>query len=133
MAPWGTTDMADALPEVAEAENPVETTEQLPTKTPQEHGWVQKQGYDYAQYNKTNKEIAEGLATGEENGEEPVQTAEEETAAVGGLRPGEWASNAAVYEFPHGEEGDVGPRFEMLEKQLFGSDLHVKSGIDFKK
>lgn len=133
MSAWGTTDMTEALPEATEVQTSGDNPEQ-PTKTPQEHGWVQKQGYDYAQYNKTNKEIADGLVAGEETGEETTTpAAEEEFGAVGGLRPGEWASNAAVYEFPHGEFGDVGPPMEALEKQLFGSNLHVKSGIDFKK
>jgi ATP-dependent RNA helicase DDX3X len=37
---------------------------------------------------------------------------------------------AAIYEW-NDEYGDVGPRFEELEKQLFGSENHVKTGINF--
>ena len=38
---------------------------------------------------------------------------------------------AAVYEW-NDEYGDVGPRFEELEKQLFGAENHVRAGINFE-
>lgn len=38
---------------------------------------------------------------------------------------------AAVYEW-NDEYGDVGPRFEELEKQLFGAKNHVRAGINFE-
>ena len=42
---------------------------------------------------------------------------------------GDWANKAAIYEWKE-EYGEIGPRFEALEKQLFGAD-HVRSGIKF--
>ncbi|KAF4626771.1 hypothetical protein G7Y89_g11387 [Cudoniella acicularis] len=119
-----------------------------PTKTPQEHGWVAKHNYDYESYNKSNKEIAEAHAVaqaaaqtgdGDENAEgaEAAQGAEGAQAninelggAVGGIRVGDWSCNAIVYEWKD-EYGDVGPKFPLLEQQLFGSEFHVKAGIQF--
>lgn len=45
---------------------------------------------------------------------------------------GQWASSAAVHEWIN-EYGDVGPRHEDLEKQLFGGDFHMRSDIKFDK
>lgn len=42
----------------------------------------------------------------------------------------EWASQAAVYTFDE-EFGDVPPRFEAMEKELFGDQDHVTNGEDF--
>jgi len=41
-----------------------------------------------------------------------------------------WAANATVYEWQD-EYGDVGPAHPELERQLFGSDAHVTTGVDF--
>lgn len=35
-----------------------------------------------------------------------------------------------MYEWKE-EYGDIGPRFEDLEKHLFGSEFHVRTGIKF--
>ncbi|KAH6671917.1 P-loop containing nucleoside triphosphate hydrolase protein [Halenospora varia] len=139
---WGTAGVAAALP-VTETSGgwgaaPAEpTAPAAPTKTPQEHGWVQKKGYDYVAFNKTNKEIADekeahAVAKGEEGAvTAPDAPATEDQGAVGGIAIGEWAGNAAVYEWKE-EFGDVGPEFPQLEKQLFGSEFHVKAGINFQ-
>lgn len=50
----------------------------------------------------------------------------------GGLGGGDWANKAPVYEWKD-EYGDVGPRFEDLEKQLFGYENHVRQGIQFDR
>lgn len=42
-----------------------------------------------------------------------------------------WASNAQVYEF-RGEEGEVGPINEALEKQLFGAKTRSRAGDSLK-
>lgn len=95
------------------------------TKNPGEHGWADKKdaAYDYETFTKSNKELAD---------EAPAQETAEPIGAVGGLLPGQWSSNAAVYEW-NDDYGDVGPRFEDLEKQLFGSEFHVRAGIQFDK
>ncbi len=98
-------------------------TAKLSGKTPQEYGWVEKTTHDYATYLKTNKELAEAQANA---------PAEEVADAVGGVRQGDWAHNAAIYTWDD-EFGDVGPKFPELERQLFGSEYHVKSGLSFHR
>jgi ATP-dependent RNA helicase DDX3X len=139
MSAWATEDLANALPAANEA------TSTAPTRTPQEHGWVEKQNYNYAEYNKSNKEISNQLAASRQTaaggdndhvvlGESASELPDShvDAGAVGGLQPGDWSSNAAVYEWQE-EFGDVGPSFPALEKQLFGSEFHVRAGIDFDK
>jgi ATP-dependent RNA helicase DDX3X len=63
---------------------------------------------------------------------ESASGASQITGAVGGLQDGDWLSNAAVYEWNE-DYGEVGPAFPELEKQLFGSDLHVNAGINFSQ
>lgn len=126
MAAWGTEDMAAALP----AQPATDVNVAAPTsdfKNPQEHGWVPKANYDYDTYNKSSKELAEAQASAQA----PADSGEV-TDAVGGIRPGDWASNAAIYVW-NDEFGDVGPSFPDLEKQLFGSEFHVKTGLNYKK
>lgn len=106
--------MADALPTTdpsAEGSSFRYVPATMEKRNPMELGWVEKQQYDYETYNKTSKELYdEGLATG----------------AL------DWASNAAKYEWDD-EYGDVGPRFPELEKQLFGSEYRMRTGIEFSK
>ncbi|KAI9740077.1 MAG: hypothetical protein M1818_004828 [Claussenomyces sp. TS43310] len=83
------------------------------TRDPQAAGWVVKQAYDYTSYNKTPKELSE------------------EAASSGIVRPG-WAANAAKYEWED-EYGDIGPVVPELEATLFGSEHHVRHGIDFAR
>lgn len=87
-------------------------------KNPQEHGWVEKNEYDYSTYMKSSKELAEAVATNE--------------SADLGVDVGDWASNAAIYNWDD-DFGDVGPRHPELEAQLFGSENHVRTGIKFEK
>ncbi|KAI6247525.1 ATP-dependent RNA helicase ded1 [Erysiphe necator] len=101
----------------------------VPVTNPQDHGWGDKVPYDYDSYAKTSKELAEENEARANNGDE---AAIHYAGAVGGVRVGEWHNNAAVYEWDD-EYGDVGPEFPELERQLFGSEFHVKSGIDFQK
>lgn len=112
MSGWNTEDMAEALPTV---ENPVAGEGEVTAvkKNPQEAGWVKKEAYNYEAYNKSAKELID------EN-------------AANGVGDREWASNAAKYEW-NDDFGDVGPPFPELEQQLFGSEHHVKAGIDFSK
>ncbi|RDL31369.1 p-loop containing nucleoside triphosphate hydrolase [Venustampulla echinocandica] len=137
MSAWDTKDMSTALAAEdsgplaqAEGSNPAvaepATLAVTLAKTPQEHGWAAAEGYNYASYNKSFKEIAEENA--QASMEDPSIGIQ---GAVGGLRPGEWSSNAAVYEW-EGDVGDIGPPHPDLEKQLFSSEHHVKAGIQFQ-
>lgn len=87
------------------------------SKAPQEHGWVEKSDYDYNSFMKTGKELAEADAAAK-------------SSTGTGLGEEGWASNAAIYEWDD-EFGDVGPSHPELEKQLFGSENHVRTGIKF--
>lgn len=82
-------------------------------KNPQAAGWVEKVNYDYELYNKSAKEL-------------------KDESAASGVTVGDWASNAAKYEWNE-EYGDVGPKFKELEEQLFGSEFRMKKGIQFEK
>lgn len=133
MATWGTDDLSAALPVVetsideAPAAAPVPfvvPSAKLSGKTPQEYGWVDKTQYDYQAYLKPSKELADHLAI--------AVATEEVDDAVGGVRAGDWANNAAIYTWNE-EFGDVGPAFPELERQLFGSEYHVKTGVAFEK
>lgn len=126
MTGW-TIEMASALPTAppanggkVPAEAPILAAEST-TKTPQEHGWAAKVNYDYASYNMSSKQLQESQTD---------IVMEEPEIAVGGIATGQWHSNAAVYPW-NDEYGDVGPKFEELEKQLFGAVNHVRSGMNF--
>ncbi|QSZ30836.1 hypothetical protein DSL72_000394 [Monilinia vaccinii-corymbosi] len=130
MDTWETSDMAAALPE----KTPVITVTAEPMN-PQEAGWVPATKYDYDTYNKSSKELADARQAAAAEGADPATDADAEaepdTLAVGGLRPGDWASNGAIYEWSD-EYGDVGPRFPDLEEQLFGNqNNHVRQGLQF--
>ncbi|KAI1002352.1 ATP-dependent RNA helicase ded1 [Podosphaera aphanis] len=95
---------------------------------PQDHGWADKIAYDYNKYSKSAKELEElknAMLT-------THQVAAHYPDAVGGIPVGDWNSNAATYTWDD-EFGDVGPEFPELERQLFGSEFHVRSGIEFNK
>jgi ATP-dependent RNA helicase DDX3X len=158
MSTWNTDDMALALPEAAGDARQNEVSAQ-PAAEPtnpnkaQEFGWAPKVAYDYESYVKSNKELMEAQAafTGNKpsasflesdlgsksfNTNETftdcfIRIGEDPDVAVGGVKLGQWASDAAVYEWTD-EYGDVGPRFAELEKQLFGAENHVRSGENFE-
>lgn len=148
MTAWETGDVAAALPDATETldvaaverKNPQEAgLVAVERKNPQEAGWVAAKKYDYDTYNKSTKEQAEAReAAGQNDAEAELAAdadadAEPETLAVGGLRPGEWASSGAVYEWDE-EYGDVGPAFPDLEDMLFGkNNNHVRQGLNFEK
>jgi ATP-dependent RNA helicase DDX3X len=110
-----------AAPAVTMGETPATETESSVTA----HWKVQKTAYDYNTYNKSTKELAEAQASAGAVGDEVID-------AVGGIRPGDWSSNAAIYQW-NDEFGDVGPSFPDLEKQLFGSENHVTRGLQYEK
>ena len=126
MADWGTADMQAALPDAASEGTAVAAPVALPAKNPQEYGWVEPTKYNYDLYTKSSKEQAEAQAN--VLGESAVT----EDVGVGGIAVGDWASNAKTYTWDD-EYGDVIPRFPDLEKQLFGAENHVRTGIKFEK
>lgn len=104
-------------------------------RNPQEFGWAPPTKYDYTSYNMSNKELRQARAPNPADGETIHNPTNYQIPAEGdvhsNLAPaGEWASNATVYEWED-EYGDIGPRFEPLEKQLFGDENHVKTGLKF--
>lgn len=122
MAAWGVSDLAAALPTDDTKNNQAGATDAaapvsqpnvaaVDDSTARAHWGVEKTPYDYETYIKGNKELHdENLANG--------------------VAEGQWSSDAARYEWSD-EFGDVGPEFPELEAQLFNSDIHVKTGLDF--
>lgn len=106
MSAWGTTDSAPepAAPPPAAGEGGI---------NPREHGWVEKQAYDYATFNKSSKD----------------QQADLEAM---GVATGGWASNAEIYNWDD-DYGDVGPAMPELEKMLFGGEHRMQAGIKFEE
>ncbi|KAH8776950.1 P-loop containing nucleoside triphosphate hydrolase protein [Hyaloscypha finlandica] len=125
MSAWGTGDMAAALPDATTEQPAIEQGSEAPAAEkkadPQAYGWAAPTKYDYETFNKTNKELEEAQAS--------VQPTENQ-AEFGGISSGDWANKGALYEWKE-EYGDIGPRFPELEKQLFASEFHVRSGIKF--
>ena len=132
MTGWGMPEVVVAMPETSPAVLPTSENDEAQArimdakeagapqaKNPQEHGWVPKTDYDYSTYMKSTKELAEAEAAAKES-------------AAPGVEVGCWASNAAIYDWDD-DYGDVGPRHPELEKQLFGSENHVRMGIKFEK
>jgi ATP-dependent RNA helicase DDX3X len=116
MDSWGTGDLAQALPSVESAKDGTASSTVVAapasTRNPQDAGWAAPEAYDYATYNRTTKEL-------------------HDESTVGGATK-DWASNSARYEW-NDEYGDVGPAIPELERQLFGSEEHVRTGIQFDK
>lgn len=131
-------DMGDALKEItngtgrdedAKDANSVDgvakntPTESAPVKNEEAHnlarerGWVTPEGYDYKAY-----VIASGAAPA------VVQTAEGYTSTVNG----DWAHAARKYEWDE-SFGDVGPKNQALEEQLFRLDSINRQGIKFNQ
>lgn len=126
MADWGTAEMQAALQDQTSEGAAAATPAVAPVKNPQEYGWVEPTKYNYELYTKSSKELAEAQANG------LGESADAEDVGVGGIAVGDWASNAKIYVWDD-EYGDVVPRFPDLEKQLFGSENHVRTGIKFEK
>jgi ATP-dependent RNA helicase DDX3X len=134
MSTWGMPQVAAALPDATAAPTVEASAEQSTgpqdgtqgsadagadkPKNPQEHGWAVKKEYDYTSFMKTSKELADEAAA--------------QGSGDNGVEVGGWASNAAIYEWNE-DFGDVGPAYPDLEKQLFGSETHVRAGIEFEK
>lgn len=120
-AAWETKDMAAALKEAvgtvdgiaANGDATDGTVIAEETRNPQALGWTAKSAYDYEAYNKSSKELHD----------------DEQARGIDGST---WASDAVRYEWED-DFGDIGPRNEELEKHLFGSDFHVRHGIEFHK
>ncbi|KIW16052.1 hypothetical protein PV08_06103 [Exophiala spinifera] len=85
-----------------------------------ELGWVEPQSFDYGARAPTTVLHAEEPVD-EENGDEMVSRHQSST----------WAHDAAKYEWD-AEYGDVGPRNEKLEAELFRADFHNRAGEKFK-
>ncbi|KAA8576125.1 hypothetical protein EYC84_006286 [Monilinia fructicola] len=131
MTSWNIDAMANALPNVAGTS--VATANAEHQMNPQDAGWVPTTKYDYDTYNMSAKQLSDARDAAGADGTEAAADADDEpeTLAVGGVRPGDWASNGAIYEWNE-EYGDVGPRFLALEEQLFGKqNNHVRQGIQF--
>lgn len=151
MSVWETTGMAEALPHAHSpaGDTPQPTNDEMHAvpaaraltidgKTPQEVGWVVPTAYNYSLYNASGKDATTQAAAAtdadplREIGANTTKYQLPDTEIYQGVAPGEWHSNAKVYEWDD-DYGDVGPKFEQLEKQLFGDANHVRTGLNFSK
>lgn len=136
MSAWGTSELASALPQVMQSIESDPAPRPAPGQTdggkadPQKHGWVDKTSYDYASFNKSSKELLDDRAAAAEAG--VLQPTEDDGGHMMGVKQGDWASTGAVYEFPEGDFGDVGPALPALEKMLFGDGEQMTTGVNFK-
>lgn len=106
--------MAQALPDVS---NEIATNGTTTIKNEEacrgarKAGWVEPEAYDYN-------------AAAAPPGAQAVQDPNEEAPA--------WAHNASKYEWQE-EYGDVGPRIQELEEELFRSEFLNRRGIKFEE
>ncbi len=78
--------------------------------------WAEPQKFDYDTYNASSKD------------QRPAAPAEGGEADD----PPTWAANATKYEWSD-EYGEVGPKHEALEHQLFGGEHQMEQGTEFSK
>ena len=85
---------------------------------PQARGWVKPVAYDYDAYNRAPPALENSEA------ENVAQSTGENGATPEGPK---WASNARRYEWKE-EYGDVAPRIEELEQELFHGEFRNRAG-----
>lgn len=103
-------------------------------KVASDHGWVAPKSYKY-DADQPNTDAPGSNGVGLENGEskDDSETVETGTQSRGSkFAPGNWAHDAVRYEWKE-EFGDVGPRSEKLEEELFKSKFINRAGGNFKK
>lgn len=114
VAKMSSTDMENALADVTKEMDNVNIKDHEAAKRSRAAGWVEPMLYDYDSYNAGNP------------------SNEERQAAEGILLVPTWAANAAKYEWKD-DYGDVGPRFQDLEDELFNDEYINRIGIEFAK
>jgi hypothetical protein len=72
----------------------------------------------------------EGLRIAKEHGWQEQMP--DSVAMDSGAFSGEWFANPVVYEY-NGDEGDIGPKVEALEKMLFDNELRILPGEYLKE
>ena len=129
--------LAEALPEVTNDTTLVYRSGRMNEeglKLAHEHGWVQPKSYNYVAEQAAPDSVAVngvGLENGENNDDsETVETGAKSRASI--HAPGTWAHDAGRYEWKE-EYGDVGPRSERLEEELFKGKYINRAGGNFKK
>lgn len=120
-ATFDTSDVAAALPDVTNGAAP-QAVNRMMNEEGLKHarglGWVAPQSYDY-----TAKAPAAKITTTSEENEDNVEELPKAST---------WAHDANKYEWKE-EYGEVGPRSESLEKELFRGDLINRAGEKLKK
>ena len=104
---FDTQEMSSALDQAISAERMAPTEENIANAAKaREMGWTEPKGYDYGTFNTTSARGPEDLT--------------------------EWGHRAAKYEWKD-EYGEVGPKVEELEDQLFSSELRNRQGSKITK
>jgi ATP-dependent RNA helicase DDX3X len=114
-------EMAEALAEATNGASApcVSRVDEESSKRARDLGWVPPQTYDYGASAPTAAKKPEIVEDEEENNESQHKGST-------------WAHDAAKYEWNQ-EYGDVGPRSEALEKELFKGDFINRAGEKLAK
>jgi len=123
MADLSVTGLADALPEVPN-ELPVFRSGRMDEDArnlARQQGWVEPKAYTY------------GNEPAPQNGDDVKEVGGDQNRGAQGDQAGpKWAHDAGRYEWKE-EFGDVGPRSEKLEEELFNGKYINRAGDKFKK
>jgi ATP-dependent RNA helicase DDX3X len=117
-AAFDTSDVAAALPDITNGGGPQGVNREENLKHARGLGWVEPQNYNYEAKVPTAK--TNGANQEDEEDVEDIQ------------KPSTWAHDANKYEWKE-EYGEVGPRSEALEKELFRGDFINRAGEKLKK
>jgi ATP-dependent RNA helicase DDX3X len=135
MADLSVTELAEALPEVTNGAAPPFRSGRMnenARKLAHEQGWVEPKAYKYGTEPTPDKSTTNG--SGHANGEnnEDGENVDNGTHPLPSIHQPNWAHDAGRYEWKE-EFGDVGPRSEKLEDELFNGKYINRAGEKFKK
>ncbi|KIW49182.1 hypothetical protein, variant [Exophiala xenobiotica] len=116
---FDTSEMAAAIPDATNGDAPVHRVDQESLQRARELGWVEPQSYHYGATAPTTV-LTDAPPPTDEDGDELVSIHKGST----------WAHDAEKYEWKE-EYGEVGPRIEKLEQELFRADYINRAGEKF--
>lgn len=134
MADLSVTGLAAALPEVTNGATPVFRSGRMneeARKMAHQQGWVEPKAYTYATEPAAQKPATNGTDNGDDIKEDGHDTNNGAQGDQSDHYP-KWAHDAGRYEWKE-EFGDVGPRSEKLEEELFNGKYINRAGDKFKK
>ncbi|KAL6713458.1 hypothetical protein ACLMJK_008923 [Lecanora helva] len=107
--------LADVTNKVSDSDIKMENQQRV-----RDASWVEPQKFDYNTYNAGPKEQRSTVAA---VGTEEAAGTEEDSVPT-------WAANATKYEWED-DYGEIGPKYDILERQLFGNSTQTEKGSHF--